>query len=1364
MIFSRYKYLFFCLSALIFCFLESSDANAQASLCGPTTPTFTVNLTGNPNGTYMSPSIQRNDTCCGSTPPDQCVQFIVTLDPAAVGLIFTVCNGAVPPGALYYQVNCGPPQPVGSGICLSPPYPVIVTFCKPGNNQNQYCIQSVAPPSVVSLSQNCQALMWTFGYLESSITWNSIFPGPFGAYNNYLSCQSGCDSTWVTPTQPYPPYIDYQVCGTVINGCNQNFCDTIRVVFPSPLTMSVTPTNVSCFGANNGGASVTTSGGIPNYTYSWSTIPPQTGPSVSNLTAGNYTVTVTDSAGCTFTNTFVISSPTGLTASPTAVTNVSCFGGNNGAATITATGGTGPYTYSWNPGGQTTTSVSGLPAGVYTITITDANGCIVNTLVQITQPPLLTSTLFPQTNVSCFGGSNGSAAVSTSGGTPPYTFLWSNNQTGYTATGLAAGNYSVIITDANGCTTTNSVSITQPPTALTATVSSTGLTCFGANDGTGSVSASGATPNYTYSWSTIPVETTQSVTGLYAGVYTVTVTDANGCTVTNTIVITSPTGLTVSSPSITNVACFGNSTGAATVSASGGNPGYTYLWNPTGQTSSTATGLAAGVYTITVTDNNGCIINTLVQITQPSAPLASTLTSQTNVLCFGGNNGSATVSTSGGTLNYSYLWSNNQTVSSATGLTAGNYSVLITDANGCTNSLTVTITQPTAPLTTTVSSTNVLCFGASTGSISVNAAGGTGSYTYIWNPIAPNAPSLSNLAAGNYSLTTADANGCTVTNTFSITQPPAIAITVSGNPSTCLGQNDTLTASVTGGVPAYLYTWSPSGGNNSTAIVSPTANTTYTVLITDANACTSSSTVSVTVNPQPVAAFSAPPVCLNNSTVFTNQSTGGTQWFWDFGEPSSGPNNNSTQQNPGHTYSSSGIFTVTLIATNSSGCSDTILQTIIVNPLPTVNFSPTTVCVGVTSQFTDLSTINSGSMVSWQWNFGDPASGPNNISNLQNPSHFYAASGIYNVLLTVTSDSGCQNSITLPVFVSPPPTANFLATNACFSSANYFTDATLGSSQWYWQFGDMTTSTLQNPTHVYAIPGTYVVTLIATSPYGCMDTITDTVTVYPLPNPNFLADTVCPGTATAFTDLSTVALGTITNWAWNFGDLSPIDSAQNPTHAFSSSGTYNVSLTVTSSDNCSNTFTVSVLVYPEPNAIFSASPQTLTDFSETVFLTNLSSSDVTQWFWSFGDSTFLSPNDPNPTHQYSDTGQFIITLVVVNQYGCRDTFELPITVREFSFYIPTAFSPNGNELNDFFFGVGLGILEYEMWIFDRWGNLIFHCDVNDLPQSQYCKWDGKVRGGPSDEIVQQDVYVWKVILLDMFKNERQYIGNVTVVK
>ena len=1345
--------------------ISLNQAKAQSSLCGPTTPTFTVNLTGFPNGSYMSPPINRADTCCGSTAPDRCVQFVVTLDTAAVGLIFTVCVGAVPPGSLYYQINCGPPQPVGTGICVTPPYPVILTFCKPGNNTNQYCIQSVSPPHAVSLSQNCRALMWTWGYLPSSVTWNSIFPGPYGSYNNYLSCQSGCDSTWVTPTSPWPPYIDYQVCGTAINGCNKNFCDTIRVTLPPPITTTVVATNVSCAGAHNGTASATTSGGTSQYTYSWSTIPPQYTPTVTGLYAGTYTCTVTDSAGCKTTNIVVITSPTGVTALTPVVSNVSCFGMINGTATVTPTGGSAPYTYSWNPGGQTTTSVSGLPAGVYTITVTDANGCTITTLIQVTQPALLTSAITASANVSCFGGSNGSATISASGGTYNYTYHWSNNQNTSTATGLTAGNYSVIVTDAHGCTSTNAVVITQPATPLISFVSSNPVSCFGTNDGSATVSASGATPNYTYSWSTIPVETTANVTDLYAGVYTVTVTDANGCTSTNTVSIATPTGLTFSAPVINNVNCFGNSTGSATAAATGGNPPYTYLWNPTAQTTSTATGLPAGIYTVTVTDNNGCIIRTLVQITQPAGPLISAPYFQINVSCFGGSNGSAGVSASGGTPNYTYHWSNNQTTPTATGLIAGNYSVTVTDAHGCTSTNTFSITQPLAPLTTTVSSTNILCFGGNSGSASVNAAGGTGVYTYSWNPIAPNASSLSGLIAGSYTCTTIDANGCTKTNTFAITQPPAIVTTVSGNPNNCLGKNATLNASTQGGVSGYSYSWNPSAATASTIVVSPTASTTYTLTTTDANGCTKVTTQLVNVFPQPIAAFSAPNSCLNNATVFSDQSTGGgTIWSWNFGEPASGPNNISTIQNPGHTYGASGTFTVTLIVSNANGCADTITKTLIVNPIPSVSFTSNTICFGNTTTFNNPSFITTGNITNWAWNFGDPNSGPNNLSGSQSPTHIFTAGGTFYVILTATSDSGCQSNVTLPVIVHPLPTASFVATLGCTNTPVYFTNASSLATQWLWDFGNSGgASLLQNPSYTYPSLGSYVVTLIVTSAGGCRDTVSDTVNVNPSPVPNFSPDSVCVNFPAAFHDLTIAPGGNITNWIWNFGDGSAPDTAQNPTHTYALPGTYTVSLTVTSSNGCKATGINTVLVFPQPTAQFSYSPNPYANLGDEVDFTNQSFSNITNWYWYFGDSSAVS-FIPNPSHVYNDTGNFVITLIVQDNDGCMDTVQEPLYVQQWTFYIPNAFTPNGNGKNDFFFGKGIGIKEYEMWIFDRWGNLIFSCQVNDLPQSLPCHWNGKVKDGASGEVVQEDVYVWKVHLVNVFTDEYNYVGTVTVVK
>ena len=465
---------------------------------------------------------------------------------------------------------------------------------------------------------------------------------------------------------------------------------------PAALAASTTSNNISCFGASTGSANVTATGGTSPYTYSWS---PSggTGTSASGLAAGTYTVTVTDATGATTTATATITQPTALTGT-TVVTNVSCNGGSNGAINLTPSGGVGGYTFNWG-GGITTEDRTGLSAGTYSVTITDANRCqnVVSNIV-VTQPTAITSSISSQTNVTTNGGSNGAATVSVSGGTAPYTYSWNTTpvQTTATASGLSAGTYTVTITDANACTKTQSVTITQPaaPT-LAASTSRTNVSCFGGSNGTATVSATGGTSPYTYSWNTTPVQTTATATGLAAGTYTVTVTDASSATTTATATITQPTAIASSVSSQTNVACFGGSTGSATVGASGGTPGYTYSWSPSGGTAATASGLAAGTYTVTITDANSCTKTQAVTITQPASALATTGV-QTNVTTNGGSNGTATVNVTGGTGSYAYSWNTSpvQTTATASGLSAGTYVVTVTDANGCTTTRSFTITQP----------------------------------------------------------------------------------------------------------------------------------------------------------------------------------------------------------------------------------------------------------------------------------------------------------------------------------------------------------------------------------------------------------------------------------------------------------------------------------------------------------------------------------------------------------------------------------------------------------------------------------------------------------------------------------------------
>ena len=491
--------------------------------------------------------------------------------------------------------------------------------------------------------------------------------------------------------------------------------------------LSTSVTNILCNGASTGGVTLTLSGGSSPFTYQW------TGPgsytattqNISGIAAGTYKVVVTASGGCKDSTTVNVTQGPAIVSSIASQTNVSCNGGNNGAATINASGGTGTLSYSWAPSGGTSNSASGLTAGTYICTITDANNCTHAQTVIITQPTTITSSVASQANLTCYNGSNGSANISVSGGVSPYTFQWTGPGS-YTAStqnisGIPAGTYSCTITDANNCTHTQTVSITQPAQIALSISSQSDVGCNGGNNGAATISVSGGTSPYTYSWSPVG-GTAATATNLSAGTYTCTVTDVNNCQQTINVVITQPTVLSATTQS-TNTNC-GTNSGSASVTVSGGTTPYSYSWSPLGGTTAIASNLGAGSYTCTITDAHSCTLQKSFHILSNSTLTATT--SHSNVSCFGGNNGTASVNASGGSTPYNYSWSPiGGTSANATSLTAGNYTCTITDNNSCIFFVYDTITQPTAITASIISQSNVLCNGGSTGSVNIIAAGGS---------------------------------------------------------------------------------------------------------------------------------------------------------------------------------------------------------------------------------------------------------------------------------------------------------------------------------------------------------------------------------------------------------------------------------------------------------------------------------------------------------------------------------------------------------------------------------------------------------------------------------------------------------------
>ncbi|CAA9195624.1 hypothetical protein FLA105534_00744 [Flavobacterium bizetiae] len=710
----------------------------------------------------------------------------------------------------------------------------------------------------------------------------------------------------------------YSVTVTDANACTKTI-NNIQVTQPSVLNATSAVTNVSCNGGSNGTATVNATGGAGGYTYLWST-----GASTATITgrlAGTYSITVTDANSCTITlNNITITQPSvlGGTAS---TTSVSCFGGSNGTATVTPSGGSGGYTYLWSTG-ATTATITGRQAGTYSVTITDANSCAFTVSgITINQPAAALNGTTVITNIACNGGSTGVASVTPIGGTSPYTVLWSNGATTYTTTGLLAGVYSVTITDANACSRTiNNILVTQPP-VLNVTPSLTNVACNGGSNGVASVNATGGAGGYTYLWNT--GATTSAITGLAAGTYSVTVTDANSCSKTvNNINVTQPAVLD-GTTSTTSVSCFGGSNGIASVTATGGAGGYTYSWAPSGGTAATASGLTAGTYSVTITDANACSKTiTGIIVGGPAAALTATPAAQTNILCNGSATGSATVAVTGGTGTYTYQWSPvGGTAATATGLTAGTYTVTVRDANLCQTTQSFTIIEPAALTASAAAKTNIACNGATTGSATVSATGGTGGYTYSWAPSGGTAATASGLAAGTYTVTVTDANLCFTTQSFTITQPPVLSATTAATSVSCFGgSNGSASVTVSGGTPGYTYAWAPLGGNSATITGKPAGN--YTCTITDANGCTLVKTITINTPAALSGTISKTDVSCNGGTngVATVTATGGVGGYTYSWSPTGG----TAATASGLT---AGTYTVTI--TDANTCSTTASVTII---------------------------------------------------------------------------------------------------------------------------------------------------------------------------------------------------------------------------------------------------------------------------------------------------------------------------------------------------------------------------------------------------------------------------------------------------
>jgi gliding motility-associated-like protein len=670
---------------------------------------------------------------------------------------------------------------------------------------------------------------------------------------------------------------------------------------------------------------------------------------------------------------------------------------------------------------------------------------------------------------------------------------------------------------------------------------------------------------------------------------------------------------------------------------------------------------------------------------------------------------------------------------------------------------------PPPQLVTTLTSTLASCNG---GSVSVSATGGTPPYSYLWEPGGQTTATVNHLAVGNYTCTVTDPFCRVVSDTISIHSKTPLALTSSSTKSCVYDSIGSATAIVTGGQTPYSYLWNTLPAQiNQTAI--GITHGTYKVIITDADTCMDSTLVVVDTFSQPISNFNFSNECFHDSINFLNQSyvaSGSliTNWQWDFGD---GTIFNTSVWSPSYLYGSPGDYAVALIVSSDKGCRDTVIDTVTVFAPPDANFNTADVCLNDSAIFVDLSNFAGGSITEWRWSFGDSSL----INTNQNPSHLYATAGTYVVTLIAKNNLGCYDTISKTIIIHPMPHASFVPANVCFGDLSQFNSlSTVVSpdviSAYTWLFGDGNMINGSAVSHLYGAAGTYTIQLFVTTNFGCADSITKQTVINSVPLVSFSAnDTVgCELLCVNFQDASVVANANIVGWLWSFGNSSPTSNSQNPQRCYSNDSVfapnyYSVTLTATSDSGCVSTVTKLnyITVYPLPHAAFAVSPLTAVITNPVINVTDLSVGANT-WIWSWGDTGSAVIQSPMP-HLYTDTGSYTITLFTSTQYQCVDSTQQTIVIEpDFTFYIPNAFTPDGDGINDTFTGKGIFIKEFEMMIFDRWGNLIYKTINMDKP------WNGTANTGTEE--AQVDVYVYVVKVTDFKNLNHSFRGTVTLVR
>lgn len=633
-------------------------------------------------------------------------------------------------------------------------------------------------------------------------------------------------------------------------------------------------------------------------------------------------------------------------------------------------------------------------------------------------------------------------------------------------------------------------------------------------------------------------------------------------------------------------------------------------------------------------------------------------------------------------------------------------------------------------ITSTVAQSSI-CAGTSAATISPSNP--ALNLTYTWTPGNFNNSTATGLTAGIYTVTASTGSGCNYSSAstqFTVTQSTGLNVNLN-SPLACKNSVTTLSATVSGGSSVYSYTWMPGNISSPTLNVNHTSTTIYTLSVKDNGGCASTVTTAVTIDPI-VANFNYSQNPCNGSFTISNTSTGALNHNWNFGD-----GNTSTNNQPQHSYSSPGTYSISLIAVSNNGCNDTVKKIITIGSLVSSNFTTQLTICDTTVNLVN----NSVGGASYLWRFGDGTT-----STLQNPiSHTYSLSGTFNIWLIVSNASGCKDSTLKTVSIIKSSLAGFnITSDPCLKQVNVVNTSSYATT-YDWQFGDGNSSFISAPTHTYLNTGTYSITLIINAGLTCSATITKSIAINNGPIAQFTYSlSPCDGKV-SFSNTSINGNGAF----WSFGDNSGSYS-NDPVHYYAAQGIYTVYLTSSPTMPCLNK--VKKVIEVKYNSVIADFDFTNPALTNNANFINLSK-NAQSFFWDFYDTH--SSTEFEPSHTYEQLGSYTVCLAAINFMGCSDTLCKKIDVDAgWTFYVPNTFTPEADNLNDIFYAYGTNIKDFKISVFDRWGENIF--TSNDITKG----WDGTFRGTP----VQDDIYIWKADFNDLKNKNHSLTGHIQVLR